>query len=564
MKRIKFLFAVLLSCAMMTIAPSCDKDNDSPQNPGNPENPGDSMSGNGDYGQLGTNMVATGGTRAVSYTQAILLGTVDFSKLGDTHTFGVVYMQGITTQEGTKPYDYNLYLVDNGAGVKNFKVNTTADGKFEKQIVDLMPGTTYYYRSYIKIGNTYNYAEVKSFSTLNPTSQINLVTGDAEEICALSSVLVGRASIGNVNNGLDQTEIKNQFYGFIYSDDSSLGTPETLTMEYWENWDNTHFDTQKKPARPVPITTKDNINSLLQQLVQNLIPGTTYYYRTVFIWNDKYFYSPEVKSFTTLGPSTFTVGTLKPEEIRNTTAILKGHVPFEKIGTKGSLPGGFMISKKYSHQSEFVMPDKINQINPWPSPSDLSYIPCQVSDVDFYREITNLEANTQYYICAYIELGKEKDTIDKYGDVVTGKKIYLYGDVISFTTTNVSGYIDIETSKINPWVETNSKWSVSIDENAFNSTAALYIQLEAEKYGTLSFDWDLDTESSKNSLKIYSVNEIVDDVYPADRYLRREYKGKGNSTYSQTFTPGEYTIVVIYERNENTPGQATISKIEYK
>ncbi len=421
-----------MACCVMIAATSCDKDSNDEPEVGNSVTPGGSMSGEGDYGYLGTNMVATGGTRALSYTQAILLGTVDFSKLGDTHTFGVVYMEAVDDAENNnRPFDYNLKLVENGKNVKKEQVNTAAEGKFEKQLVNLMPGTTYYYRSYIKIGSTYNYADVKYFTTLDPASSINLVTGNPEEVCALSSMMVGRASIGNVNNGLDLSEISGQKYGFIYSDDEALGSPETLTIEYWENWDNTHFDTAKKPEKPISVTTNENINSVLRELITDLIPGTTYYYRTVFIWNNRYFYSPEVKSFTTLGPSSLTVGTLIPEDVTSRTATLKGHIPFEKVGIDGSLNGGFMISKKYSNKSEFVMTDDMAT---WPSVADVSAISCTVSGIDFEAPIRYLEPDTEYYVVAYVILGKEKSTVDKFGNYVEGKTIYLYGDVIRFKT----------------------------------------------------------------------------------------------------------------------------------
>lgn len=391
------------------------------------------MSGNGDYGTLGSNMVATGGTRAVSYTQAILLGTVDFSKLGDTHTFGVVFMEAVNEADNNnKPFDYNLKLIENGKDVIKEQVTTAADGKFEKQLVDLMPGTTYYYRSYIKIGSTYNYADVKSFTTLDPSSSINLITGEAEDVCALSSVMVGRASIGNVNNGLDQSEIVNQKYGFIFSDSEALSTAQSLTMEYWENWDNTHFDTEKKPDCPLTVSTNENINSVLRELVSDLIPDTRYYYRTVFIWNGRYFYSPEIKSFKTLGPSDLTVGTLVPEDVTSSSATLRGHIPFEKVGIDGSLEGGFMISKKYNSQSEFVMTDDMPT---WPSSyADISKVKCYVNGVDFDTSIWYLDEDTEYYVVAYVLLGEEKPTIDKFGNPVPGKPIYLYGDVMKFRT----------------------------------------------------------------------------------------------------------------------------------
>lgn len=518
------------------------------------------MSGDGDYGQLGSNMVATGGTRAVSYTQGILLGTVDFSKLSDTHTFGVVYMEAVQQTDIEKPFDYNLNLVYNGDGVTEERVNTTADGKFEKQLVGLMPGTTYYYRSYIKIGSTYNYADVKYFSTLDPSSQINLVTGEAEDVCALSSILVGRASIGNVNNGLDQAEIRNQQYGFIISDDAALSTPETLTIEYWENWDKTHFDTQKKPDEPLTLPTKDNINSVLQQLFENLIPGTTYYYRTVFVWNDRYFYSPEVKSFTTLGPSTFTVGTLKPEDLRGRSATLIGTIPYDKIGARNGVPGGFMISKKYSNRNEFVMNDKMNR---WPSSDDISYIECEVDGVQFSKEIEDLTRNTQYYVCAFVELGREKDTVDKYGNVVKGKKIYLYGDPISFTTPDSKADIEIIASDDNSWEKNDSDQYTT---NASYEESALFIQVEADERGQLTFDWSIDSDSTADAMKIYVVPYITETIPSTTSNLRGTYRGTRSDRFSYTSSyADDFTVVVVYEKDDsNSTGHAMVSNISYK
>ena len=548
----KYLFAALLACAVISATPSCSKDNNEPDGPGN------SMSGDGDYGKLGDNMVATGGTRAVSYTQGILLGTVDFMKLDDTHTFGVVYMEAVQEVENQKPFDYNLHLRYNEPDVEEAVVNTTSDGKFEKQLVDLMPGTTYYYRSYIKIGKNYNYADVKSFSTKDPSSEINLVTGDAEEVCALSTMLVGRASIGNVNNGLDQAEIRNQDYGFIYSDDISIGTPETLTMEYWENWDNTHFDTQKKPDEPETVITEENINSVLRQLETELIPGTTYYYRTVFIWNGRYFYSPDVKSFTTLGPSTFTVGTLKPENVGSTSAMLKGHIPFEKIGAK-EVDGGFMISKKYSNRAEFVMKEDMSR---WPSYDDISYVECNVSDVDFMAYISGLEPDTQYYVCAFIDLGREKDTVDKYGDEVPGKKIYLYGDVISFTTEEKKGAeadINIYSTGDYPWYGSADSGYTSGNSGIGDSVSTLTIEVQPKEDGVLSFDWTVDSEPNYDKLQI--------TVYNGWNSSTEDHSGTESDRFSMSlYRNNSYRVEVRYSKDgsgDNGADKATVRNISF-
>ena len=49
------------------------------------------------------------------------------------------------------------------------------------------------------------------------------------------------------------------------------------------------------------MTTKENLNGRISCEINRLKPGVTYYYRTFFSWNGKYFYSPEVKSFKAKG-----------------------------------------------------------------------------------------------------------------------------------------------------------------------------------------------------------------------------------------------------------------------
>ncbi len=103
-----------------------------------------------------------GKTRNVTYTSAILLGTVDFPKITSDHTYGIVFMPAMTTPN----FDYEGKLLLNGRSDKYDKeeyvctskqINSSAtDGKFEKELVHLMPATTYYYRAYVAIGQNVN------------------------------------------------------------------------------------------------------------------------------------------------------------------------------------------------------------------------------------------------------------------------------------------------------------------------------------------------------------------------------------------------------------------------
>ena len=77
------------------------------------EEPKDADS-NGGYGDLGGNLITIGSTRDVTYTECVLLGTVDFPKITSDHTYGIVYMEALLNPE----FDYNSKLVYGGMSDK--------------------------------------------------------------------------------------------------------------------------------------------------------------------------------------------------------------------------------------------------------------------------------------------------------------------------------------------------------------------------------------------------------------------------------------------------------------
>lgn len=460
--------------------------------------------GNGDYGNLNGNLITIGSSRDVTYTDVVLLGTVDFPKLTSDHTFGIVFMEALRTQN----FDYEEKLVYGGQSGKNDKekyvcssvqVNSSSvDGKFEKQLVNLKPATTYYYRAYVKIGNTFNYSQVKSVTTKDPSPEITLATLEATDLCAVKATMKGGVNVGNL-----QDVNENQIYGFIYTDEPKMSTDATLTYEYYEQWQENHFDTEDEFDAPDQITTRENLNGRITCTEDELEPGKTYYYRTFFAWNGKYFYSPEVKSFKTLGAGSITVNTGAATEVESSTAILNGSFPISLVGLE-NVKAGFLISSKYSHASAFKVADAMSWYNKDQEEADVYYIQTSVSDKDYSMAISNLDPETNYYVVAYIYMGDDLAWTPARYDDEDDDPYIIYGNVQRFKTEKVpvNESIVVTSSGANPWTQlSNGTWE-SGNKGKNSSTSTLTISFTPRYGEKLCFDLDVESESGCDKVQV--------------------------------------------------------------
>lgn len=415
----KTFFAALL-CSVLALA-GCSKDD--PSKPGN-------------YGELGNNLITIGSTRDITYTSCVLLGTVDFPKITSDHTYGVVILEDVDVAD----FDYDSKLICGGHNDRYDKVeyncvtlqvnNSAADGKFEKQLIHLKPATTYYYRAYVAIGQNINYSKVGHFTTQDPSSEMSMSATAATDIFAVSGAMNGVVNVGKL-----QDVNENQKYGFVYTSCPELNSPEKLTYEYYQKWLLNHFETDAKITEPLEITTNDNLNGRIKIGVKGLKPGATYYYRSFFSWNGKYFYSPEVMSLTTKGPDEITVGTNPATDVTPNSAMLNASVPFSMIGLE-SVDGGFLISKEYSNAAEFNMNEAVawSQRN-WYPDAKVFYVNTKVSQRDFNYFISGLDRETTYYVRGFIKLEYEVEESDDDNTTVEDEGfMYIYGSMQNFTT----------------------------------------------------------------------------------------------------------------------------------
>lgn len=532
-----------LALAMMLSLCACTDPND-PDNPDNPGNTGNEQTDG--YGTLGNNLITIGSTKDIQYTKCVLLGTVDFPKISSDHTYGIVYMEALPVED----FDYEGRLAVEGHNDRYDKVeyscikrqitSSAADGKFEKQLVDLKPNTTYYYRAYVAIGANVNYSKVESFTTKDPTPEITLQALDPSDIYVLNGRMNGMVNVGNLS---DVNEHQN--YGFLISDSPLLNAPEKLTYEYYDEWVRNHFETDEEIERPQVVITNSNLNGriniFLDEHLSHVIPGVTYYYRTFFEWNDKYFYSPEVKALTTLGTDKVTIGTLNAIDITAHEATLKGDVPFSLIG-QDAIYGGFLYSKVYTNSSEFKLMYDPAYDELRPENNDIKMVDQEIYTKDFSATIERLEAETTYYFCAWAIIGTDKDDMP----------IIIYGPVDHFTTEagdddpndiptpDVPGSdIRVTSDSAYPWYEQPKGTWISGNRGYSNSVSTLTVIVRGQAGQVFHWSQSVSSEERYDLLTL-SINGID----------RGSWSGSDTRSLQYTLTnTGEYIFQFTYSKD---------------
>lgn len=235
-------------------------------------------------------VLATGVAKTVTFNSAIILCSANYN-----------YKESLSIRPGVE-YATTESDLNRGRG-EEVPINTEdfTKSEFEVRLVNLKPGTTYYYRTYAHTSHTSAYkkpcGDTKSFKTPEVVA-----TGKAKNVTHNSATILCTANY-NYKESLKP--------GIIYSTSDK-------ELEY-SNPNTTHADIQSFTS------------SELQVNLNNLKHSTTYYYRAYVLAGENVYYG-DIESFTTsvdfsaieavdLGLSvkwaTMNIGATKPEELGN-------------------------------------------------------------------------------------------------------------------------------------------------------------------------------------------------------------------------------------------------------
>ena len=232
-----------------------------------------------------------------------------------------------------------------------------ADYNYSTGITGLEPGTTYYYRSFVRQNGKDEYGETKEFKTKELSSMLH--TLEASKVSAVSAKL---------NASLSLTDVK---YGSV-----SMGF-------YWGS---------DKGALTENVTASEEENVIVATLSE-LNPAMEYYFQAFALFDGKE-YKEEVVSLTTKDLDSI-LETKEASEIEATKATLNAKLDLTDVNY-GSITYGFYVGTSESDQNSFLKGGSI-------------------SDNAFTSAMTSLPHKTQYWYKAYVKL----DGQVFYGEVKT-------------------------------------------------------------------------------------------------------------------------------------------------
>ena len=337
-----------------------------------------------------TALSVTVGVDKISAISAVLKGKANLGNTSSSDlTIGFQYSQS----SGILPSNSTTVEVKDADSEYNYSASITG----------LEPGTTYYYRSFVREQGRDTYGETQEFRTKDLSSL--LLTREATSLSAVSSKL---------NGTLDLTDVQCQKHtvGFYYGSNSgSLTEKATIGLESGE----------------------------ISAFISKLTPSSKYYYQAFVILDDKEF-KGEVLSFSTKDISSL-IQTSNVTNIAVNSACLNAYLDLTDV-FYSSIAYGFYWGTSESNQDEFL------------SGGD-------IADNAYAATMGSLSSGKMYWYKAYVKL----DSQVFHGEVRSFTTVVLVGR-ISFDKTSLSLIVGDEytlTATVNPDNADNKtlKWTSS-------------------------------------------------------------------------------------------------------
>jgi hypothetical protein len=366
-------------------------------------------------------------TDITTYTATITSWANILDNLSTDLKVGIIY-----TQEGTPSKSNGTQKTVNTSSLGS-------DAKYTIQLTNLIPSTTYYYRSFVYQSGIWFYGNVKSFTTKG--QGVELVSGEVTKLTCYSAKISGAVSID------EATQYQSLKYGICYS------TGSTPTVN----------------STRLQASSKDQDGNFTVQL-RALKGSTTYYYRS-YAYVDNYLSYGPIRSFTTKDDDVVIT-----DVIDTTTYSVKSTLKIGS-GAYSSLELGVCYG-----------------LNANPSVSDKTVTTKKVDDENnFILSLKNIQFGTVYYR-SFVKI----DGVPHYGEIKSFERAlpdvngYEYVDLglsVLWATCNVGATKPEEYGDYYAWGETEPKtdysWSTYKYCNGSISTLTKYCK--NSRYGNNGF-----------------------------------------------------------------------------
>ncbi|MBQ8593427.1 MAG: fibronectin type III domain-containing protein [Bacteroidaceae bacterium] len=365
---------------------------------------------------------------------------------------------------------------------------------------------TFKYRSFVAAGNLSYYGEYRTFTTKDFSNITS--TGEASDITFTSATVTATADIESINP-------KEDFgIGIAYSTDKSMLHPDSIF-----NKKACYLDEVKENSYSVTLSS--------------LLTGTNYYYCSYTRVGDSDRFADSyklgaIKSFKTKSlDGQLTTG--NATDITFTSAALSGTSTIASLYPKGkSISYGFRYALSKDALEGITIPEGyINYGNGYyynPQTGDYISIPtnssktvsANIENNVFTAKLTGLNANKTYYYHTYAK--------------VDGAE--LTGEVKSFTTKSLDGYLSIEEAEDVTFTSATIKGKTTLESLYKDSYPTIRYQLQYatnKSYLEYSYDWDYVTPTLSSEILTASLNRLNEGT---TYYYRLQVQVDGTYLYS--------------------------------
>ena len=261
------------------------------------------------------------------------------------------------------------------------------DGYFSYSVGDLSYNTTYYYLACSKVHDKEFYGNVKSFVSTDIAAVVSITTNEAADVYVTKATLSGSLSI-------ESSETLNKSVWFLYS--ASENTLDGLL------------------ANGTKVSASLQDGCVFTHILSDLPSNTKYHYVAVAKVQDKEFYG-SVKNFTSKDFSA-TISTKEASDVKLFSATLNGSLSVSSVESLDK-EVWFLLSDKKLNSDQMKA-------------EGIKYSSSLNNDGTYSYSVANLSYNTTYYYQAC-------------------SKVYdreFYGEVLSFSTVDLSSVVSVTTS----------------------------------------------------------------------------------------------------------------------
>ncbi|HAE24577.1 MAG TPA: hypothetical protein DCG33_04490 [Prevotellaceae bacterium] len=382
--------------------------------------------------------------------------TTDVAVTGNVVSHGVTYAQidgyvnldKLTISYTSLEIGVELSTDENFTHSRKIITNELVGNEISMTVNKLSGHTIFFYRTFVKANDLYNYGQTKSFTTKD-FSNVGLV-GEASEVSLTSAKIacqVGKeVSDTKDGNGME--------VGIAYAAHKESLTPEKLSSTFYNGtYDTTDYytvvDSKYSAFSLYGLDLKyDSWAKLMEKetieyVITGLLAGETYYYCSFTRAGNEYKLG-EIKSFTTKSVTDELLYTGDATDVLFSSAIISAR---SDLASQYSSETTIQYVLRYSTSMDALRKSGKDVITSANREWGTGYMSCKYYENTLVYQISDLSGDNNSFDEVQLE-HLTKGTTYYYSVGATIGDVFLMGNIKSFTTLSPDTYLFVNPTKV--------------------------------------------------------------------------------------------------------------------